>query len=201
MKFRLTLLLLLSIAFKSFSQYVIVLKDHNKVECNITSIDSTKYYIDLEKDGKTVSTFIYKSEVLSYEFKGNVQPETNTDKRTAISIGVLMGGGSLIGADLENMLTERVGFQVGAGLVGFGAGLNLHFKPSIRSSFISLQYWHQGLGPSYTQSLAGVNYVYRARKVFTCQIGLGALIETGPGYPKDKTAPGAMLTYALGVYF
>jgi hypothetical protein len=54
---------------------------------------------------------------------------------------------------------------------------------------MSLQYWHQGIGQRYTQSLAGLNYVFRARKVFTFQIGLGALIETGPGYPKDPTAP------------
>lgn len=47
MKLQLTLLLLLAVSFKSFSQYVIVLKDHNQVECNIVSIDSTKFNIEL----------------------------------------------------------------------------------------------------------------------------------------------------------
>jgi len=71
------------------------------------------------------------------------------EKRKSITIGILQGGGSLVGFDLEFLLTDRFGFQVGAGFVGYGAGLNYHFKPSIRSSFISLQYWNQGIGRSF----------------------------------------------------
>jgi hypothetical protein len=58
--------------------------------------------------------------------------EINNLKQTPINTLLLvsvflMGGGSLVGADLENMLTERVGFQVGAGLVGFGCGIKPAF--------------------------------------------------------------------------
>lgn len=77
------------------------------------------------------------------------QVSEQTEKRNSITIGILQGGGSLIGADMEFLLTDRFGFQIGAGLVGFGGGLNYHFKPSIRSSFISLQYWNQGIGNSF----------------------------------------------------
>ena len=41
-----------------------------------------------------------------------------TEKRSSITIGILQGGGSLIGADLEFLLTDRFGFQIGAGVVG-----------------------------------------------------------------------------------
>jgi len=71
-------------------------------------------------------------------FSQEEQISEQTEKRNSITIGILQGGGSLIGADMEFLLTDRFGFQIGAGLVGFGGGLNYHFKPSIRSSFISL---------------------------------------------------------------
>ena len=120
---------------------------------------------------------------------------------TCFTIGVLQGGGSLIGADLEIMPMSRLGFQFGAGLVGVGCGINYHFKPWVKSSFLSLQYWHQGMGNTYVQSLVGPSYVFRARKLFTFQLGVGFLVEKGPKYYSafKKEVP-AMLTYAIGVY-
>jgi hypothetical protein len=122
------------------------------------------------------------------------------EKRNSITIGILQGGGSLIGADLEFLLTDRLGFQLGAGFVGFGGGLNYHFEPSIRSSFISLQYWNQGFGDSFVQNLVGPNYVYRSRKWFTCQIGLGFPLGRGPAMSDDLEQPPVMLTYSIGGY-
>lgn len=120
---------------------------------------------------------------------------------SSATIGFLQGGGSLVGFDLEKMLSKRVGLQVGMGYVGYGAGLNVHVQPTIRSSFFSLQYWHQGVGDGYTQSLLGPNFVYRSRKWFTCQLGIGFALEKGPSWPSDTTQPPAMLTYAIGAYF
>jgi len=88
------------------------------------------------------------------------------EKRNSITIGIFQGGGSLIGADLEFLITKQFGFQLGAGLVGFGGGLNYHFQPSIRSSFISLQYWNQGIGDSFAQNAIGPNFVFRGKKWF-----------------------------------
>ncbi|MFV0501953.1 MAG: hypothetical protein ACK5MH_10220 [Bacteroidales bacterium] len=48
------------------------------------------------------------------------------EKRNCITIGFLQGGGSLIGADFEFLLTDRFGIQFGAGIVGFGGGINYH---------------------------------------------------------------------------
>lgn len=123
------------------------------------------------------------------------------EKRSSITVGILQGGGSLLGADLEFLLTNRFGFQIGAGLVGFGAGLNYHLKPSISSSFISLQYWNQGIGDSFAQSAIGPNFVYRGKKWFTFQIGLGKTLEKGPKFPANTEQPAVMLLYSIGAYF
>jgi len=133
-------------------------------------------------------------------FSQEEQVSEQTEKRNSITIGILQGGGSLIGADMEFLLTDRFGFQIGAGLVGFGGGLNYHFKPSIRSSFISLQYWNQGIGNSFAQNEIGPNFVYRGKKWFTAQIGLGVPLEKGPAMPDDFVQPPVMLMYSIGAY-
>ena len=121
---------------------------------------------------------------------------------TCITVGILQGGGSLVGADLEVLLSDRFGAQIGGGLVGFGGGLNFHLKPGIRSSFISVQYWNQGIGNSFSQSLIGPSYVYRSRKWFTFQIGLGAILEVGENdIYQEGQEPDVILTYAIGAYF
>ena len=122
------------------------------------------------------------------------------EKRNSVTIGILQGGGSLVGADFEFLLTKQFGFQIGAGLVGFGGGLNYHFKPSIRSSFISLQYWNQGIGDSFAQNAIGPNFVFRGKKWFTFQIGLGVPLEKGPAMPDDFNQPPVMLLYSIGAY-
>ena len=125
----------------------------------------------------------------------------STGKKVSLTVGVLQGGGSLLGADFEALLTDRVGFQLGAGLVGYGAGLNYHLKPGINSSFISLTYWHQGAGSTYTQSLLGPSFVYRAKKIFTAQLGLGFVLGRGPAFPSSLTQTPVILLYSIGVYF
>ena len=66
-----------------------------------------------------------------------------------MTIEILQGGSFLICTDLEFLLTDMFGSQICTGLVGFRGGLNEHFKPLIKSSFISLQYWKQGIGDSF----------------------------------------------------
>jgi len=123
-----------------------------------------------------------------------------SDKRSSLTIGILQGGGSLFGVDFELLLSKRIGFQVGGGIVGYGGGFNIHFKPTIRSSFLSIQYWHQGIGNSYSQSLAGPNFVFRGKKWFTFQIGAGTALGKGPAWPEDMEQPSVMLMYSIGGY-
>lgn len=128
------------------------------------------------------------------------QDPIDEQKRLCATFGILQGGGSLIGADLEVLVSKRFGLQAGAGFTGFGCGLNIHLKPTIRSSFLSLVYWHQGVGDSYTQSVLGPTFVYRAKKLLTAQLGFGFPLEKGPNWPQDKTQPPVMLLYSIGIY-
>lgn len=130
-------------------------------------------------------------------------PEENVDKlseRSSLTIGILQGGGSLIGADFEILLFENFGVQFGAGFLGFGAGINYHISPSIRSSFLSFQYWNQGIGQNFSQATLGPNYVFRGKKWFTAQLGMGIPILFGPALPVGYEPPPLMLMYAIGAY-
>lgn len=131
------------------------------------------------------------------QFTETIEP---AQERFATNIGVFFGGGSLVGTDLEIMATNRFGVQLGVGLIGYGAGLNLHLRPTIRSPYLSLQYYNQGTGASLTNRAVAVNYVYRGRKWFAFQVGLAKTLEKGPAWPSTMQYPDVMLTYALGFY-
>lgn len=120
-------------------------------------------------------------------------------KKNSITLGFHQGGGSVIGLDYERLIKGGVGIQVGVGYLGYGCGLNLHFRNDIKSSFFSFQYWNQGIGDKFKQNLAGFNFVYRSRKHFlTGQAGLGFPLETGPAYPFGKEKPFVALMLAIG---
>lgn len=118
-----------------------------------------------------------------------------------------MGGGGLIGADLEFLIGKQVGLQFGAGLVGsIGGGFNYHFKPYINSQFVSIQYWQQGFGDNHYASYLGPMYTFRARKIFQIGIGFGKILSTGPGWERaweNKTEPSksVALIYNIGLFF
>lgn len=120
--------------------------------------------------------------------------------KNSLTIGILQGGGSLVGVDYERMLGQYIGVQVGAGLIGAGAGVNIHFAPRVKSSLLSIQYRHQGFGSNHAQSMVGPSYIYRARKWFTFQVGVAALTRTGPAWPANTQHPGVLLTYSIGGY-
>ena len=54
--------------------------------------------------------------------KSGMELSPLSEPRSAITLGLLQGA-SLIGFDHERLLTDRVGFQFGAGLLGFDCGL------------------------------------------------------------------------------
>lgn len=129
------------------------------------------------------------------------EQEIEQEEKVAFTVGLLQGGGALIGADIEFLLSKSVGIQVGAGFRGYGAGLNVHLKPDIRSSFVSLAYWHQGIGETHTQTVMGPTFVYRSKKWFTAQLGLGFPLEKGVAWPETMDHPPVMLMYSIGAYF
>ena len=59
----------------------------------------------------------------------------------------MQGGESLIGFDIEGLVTKRVGLQVGFGLLGYGGAVTYHLKKdNIKSHAIAMNYLHQGYG-------------------------------------------------------
>jgi len=66
---------------------------------------------------------------------------------------------------------------------------------------ISLQFWHQKyLVDVYSQSILGPNFVYRGKKWFTTQIGIGYLIMSLSELPKNYKQPPFVLMYSIGAY-
>ena len=134
-------------------------------------------------------------------YYGYSQPvDDPATERVALTIGILQGGGSLVGADLEALITSRLGLQVGGGFRGFGGAVNFHLRPTIRSFMISLTYWHQGFGSYFAQEAMGPTFVYRSKQWFTAQLGLGVPLSRGPALPEDFTQPPVMLLYSIGAY-
>jgi hypothetical protein len=206
MKKTLLLFIMLTTSFLLSAQDIIIKTNGKEIHCKVLNIDSTHVYFDTGEDLST--SVINRNEVKEIQY-GNQLPNSSkigsqldkNDLQNSITVGFLEGGGSLVGFDFEMMFSKSASLQLGAGFVGFGAGLNMHLKPTIRSTYISLQYWHQGFRESYTQSLIGPSLVFRAKKVFTCQIGFAFALEEGPAWPENKIQPPVMLTYAIGAYF
>ncbi len=119
----------------------------------------------------------------------------------AVTIGYLYGGVSLIGVDAEKLIAKRIGLQIGAGYKGFGAGINYHFSPVIDKSFLSLQYWHQGVNASYVQSSIGLSFNLRWHAL-AAQIGYAYVADRGPGFKfVYPTNPSYLLAYSAGIFF
>jgi hypothetical protein len=83
--------------------------------------------------------------------------------KVCLTVGILQGGGSFIGADIEAHIYKRFGLQAGAGFLGYGGGINIHLKPELNSSFVSLTYFHQGADDLTIQSVLGPTFVFRGK--------------------------------------
>jgi len=66
-----------------------------------------------------VACFGQQDEVVFLE-QPQAEVETKSGRETSINVGVLMGGGSLIGADLELLVGKRTGLQLGVGIRQYG---------------------------------------------------------------------------------
>ena len=154
-----------------------------------------------------LASFSQQNNNVSIE-ENKVKIETDTtvecEERMAINIGILMGGGGIVGADLEFMVGKHMGLQIGCGFGSMGFGLNYHFKPEIKSPFISFQYWHQGFSDNHYASYLGPVFVFRNKKKFQCCIGYGSILTKGTAWKKfyaDKKEPAiGILLYNIGWY-
>jgi hypothetical protein len=92
---------------------------------------------------KEIGTGFEMEEYEPANSKFNKENQFYSDATYALSIGLLQGGGGLVGADIEALFFKKMGIQVGLGWNSFEAGINYHFRPNIKSTFFSLQYWNQ----------------------------------------------------------
>ena len=138
-----------------------------------------------------------ESQTVVNQKKGRVPNE----KKAAISVGVLQGGGGLVGVDFEYLIGQNFSAQAGIGAVSFGGALNYHFKPFINSSMVSFVYMHQGVGKSYVTSWVGTTYTYRAPKIFQASIGFGYMVDFGQAATAAMQQSPFGLIYSIGVYF
>lgn len=129
----------------------------------------------------------------------------NPAGKSVLDIGFMVGGGGLIGADLEFLVAPKVGLQIGLGLESFSGGIHYHLKPRINSSSLSVQYWKQGFGNNYYASYVGPIFTFRPRKIFRASLGLGYIVDEGNGireFFEEKNARTSMvLLYSIGFYF
>ena len=127
---------------------------------------------------------------------------TEPPKRTAINAGVFMGGGGLVGIDLEFLVGRQIGLQLGAGFPSLGFALNYHFKPQINSSFVSLQYCQLGFGENNVASTLGPMFTFRAKKILQAGIGYGVVVNKGPFWDQAyKEDVSMLLFFNIGMFF
>lgn len=191
---------------------LIVKKDSSRFYCQLYREDNSNYYTRSIEGNDSFNDLAFEKSDVAYVIR-NSRPQAypaerlekihiqKTFYRSAFTVGVLQGGGSLIGFDLETLITNNLGIQFGAGFLGFGFGLNTHFKQGVRSSFVSFQYWNQGFGNTHTQSIAGATYVFRGKKWFTFQIGGGIPVKFGPAATESLRNNKFILMYSIGAYF
>lgn len=112
-----------------------------------------------------------------------------------ISSGFMHGGGAIIGTDLEYLFNNRFGAQVGLGFHAVGMGLNYHIASGPNTSFFTIQYRNE---ISNSQQSIGPAFVFRAKRLFTAQAGVGVLLGNND-YSKPISSY-TIITYAIGLY-
>ena len=89
-----------------------------------------------------------QTEVVFLEPQGIQQPQVEFKpmsvgrvERTSINVGAFMGGGGIIGGDLEFLIGKRLGLQLGAGFPSFGLG----FRNVLKTTYNIILYVCDGL--------------------------------------------------------
>lgn len=128
---------------------------------------------------------------------------------SAITIGILQGGGGLLGVDYELLIADRLGVQVGAGLVSLGAGVTYHHENTVHSNAFWAGVWNQGVpGGSLSATYVGVSYIMRGWGWLNGQIGIAYIPFRGEQVAQnlkdltggDQDPPPFALLYSLGWY-
>lgn len=198
-------LLFLLVSVGISAQDLVQTKTGEKYNCYITKEDSSSVSFRFKRNDAQIDTTLQRSDISNFRY--SVMYDENLPKanaKTCISFGAGFGGSTYAGFDLEYMLTKKIGIEAGAGYLGLDAGINYHFFPTVRSSYVSLRYWCKGLGGDselgYQRSMAGPAITYRGKKWLTFQFGAGYVFDKGPAMPIKSREFDVAMTAALGIY-
>lgn len=138
----------------------------------------------------------------STEEKG--KPNGSSEDRTTITVGLFEGGGGIVGVELESLFNDRIGFEIGFGIVSFSLGLNYHVGlGGVKSSFVGIKYSSLGMGPGHLFKTVGPEYTYRSKKWFTGSVGFGGVVDRGPYFKELPKAnqKDSYINLTIGGYF
>lgn len=188
------------------AQDVVETNSGERYNAYITKEDSTSIGFTFSRDGQKVDTVIPRADI--YNFRYSVMADTTIAdyySKSAFSVGVFLGGATFAGVEYEYMIGENFGVQAGVGYSGFSGGINYHFFPTIRSTYLSFQYTCKGIGNTdedwgYRNTLIGPAIVYRGKKWLTFNVGAGYVLDKGPAYTDNEDIK-VRLTAGLGIYF
>ena len=201
---------LTAMTMEAAAQDVVVDNYGTKYNCYITGEDEDNVFFRYEKDGVKVDTAIARQNVFNYRYNITYNPETpGIDKKNALSVGLLAGGSSAVGVEYERYLGKRCGLQIGAGFCGASVGFNVHFFPTIRSSYASIQAWYTGFVPDnknyfwgHENLVVGPSVTYRnVTGWFYGTFGLGYVVESGDAVPSWAKDFPVDIKLSLGAYF
>ncbi|MDR3706188.1 MAG: hypothetical protein P4L28_09805 [Paludibacteraceae bacterium] len=206
MKKRYIFFFFLLLSLVANAQDIVETTNGKRFDGYVTKEDPTAVYLKYKRDNITVDTVISRDDIRNVRLNiGFDDSKPGSHAKTALSIGAGLGSSTIAGVDFEYMVSKNVGVQAGAGYLGAGFGINYHFFPSIRSSYISLQYWCRGIGNDvdhgYKASLIGPAIVYRSKSWFTFQVGTGYILDKGPAYDDGNRNFKFGLTAGIGIYF
>ena len=123
------------------------------------------------------------------------------------TLGFLVAN-SLIGGEVEYFLNNAIGIEAGVGIVGAGAGVNLHFYTSRNSDYyfnVEGGYWPVfGFVPAV--ELGGRSFYGKRKKIgLGAEAGLGFMTTSGSISSGGKTLSWengqSFLVYSLGLLF
>lgn len=170
------------------------------IDCDITKVDTVRILYSYIVDKVLVNAEIAVSDVEKIDIGLKELTKKSQREVGTFTFGILQGGGGIVGFEIGRLVSKYVGVHIGAGIVSFGGGVDFHFKPTALSSYVSLQYWHQGIKDDFVQSLLGPSYVWRSKFGLTAQIGIGFTVDRSRLGIATVGDNFGMLTYAIGYY-
>lgn len=206
MKKQLLLLFVVSLmSLGGFAQDMVVDNYGHTYDCYISGEDTSAVRFTYTRDSMKIDTLIHRKDIYNYRYNVTmVKDAPGTKAKSCLSFGLWDGGSTIAGFEYEYKPFEYMGISGGVGVCGAMAAINLHFFPTVRSSYCGLQYNYTGfpdnktwLGHKY--SMFGPFIAFRAHKWFEAKAGMGYYIEKGKAFSGNDNIPVGFI-FSIGGY-